>query len=130
MKKLLLFFAAASMTLAAYSQNNENSGFDYDPKIIAGTWTVANIVSGTGEDQPWPHEKTSVTFFENGNISGTGYFGSGFGTYKLSGKSIVCYVDGYEYVRANVVRFSDNNKTCVLDLMLGGTILRIKCKKS
>lgn len=44
-----------------------------------------------------------------------------------SGKTITCYVDGYEYVRYEIVELMSN--TCTLKMMMGGDSMDIKCEK-
>ena len=70
---------------------------------------------------------TYAKFNQDGTYVGRGYFGNGYGTYDISGKTITCYVDGHEYVRYDIVELMSN--TCTLKMMMGGDSMDIKCEK-
>lgn len=130
MKKAFILLSAICLAFISCSKDDNDLGqFDYDTEILFGTWQATNIVTGTGAEWPWSYGTTTATFNSNGKYSGKGYFGTGSGTYKLSGKNITCYVDGSEYCRYTVISFGSGNTTCILDMTMGGSTLRIKCKK-
>ena len=43
-------------------------------------------------------DRTYATFNSDGTYNGRGYFGNGSGTYKISGNTIICYIEGEEYL--------------------------------
>lgn len=131
MKKLLLFLSIAILAFSGCSKDEgvDLGKFDYDTEIIFGTWQITHTISQSGTEWEWSEASTTATFNRDGSYSGKGYFGNGTGTYKLSGKTITCYVEGSEYMKYTVVSFGDANTTCILDMSAGGESLRIKCKK-
>jgi hypothetical protein len=131
MKKwfLLLIAPLLALVLCLSSCSNDDdddplSGFDYSAETLYGTWKITKY-----KDITWPFQTTTATFRSDGTYTGRGYFGNGTGTYKASGKTIRCYIDGDLYCRYDVISLSGT--TAVLDMQLGSssTTLRITCKK-
>ncbi|WP_313374269.1 lipocalin family protein [Chishuiella sp.] len=100
MKKILLLasiFAMSLTTLTSCSSdddsNVESVNNPYKDAII-GTWkmTEVNGVKVSGLNLPQINS-TYISFDKDGNYSGRGYFGTGSGTYTLSGNTIKTFID-------------------------------------
>ena len=112
-KTFLLFLAISSIVLLGLCSCSNDKDDEYKDAII-GRW--------------YPMIRpTYAKFNQDGTYVGRGYFGNGYGTYDISGKTITCYVDGCEYVRYEVVELMSN--TCTLKMMMGGDSMDIKCEK-
>ena len=123
-KKFLLFLAIFSIVLLGLCSCSNDKDDEYKDAII-GTWELVQVkVDGRWYPMIRP---TYAKFNQNGTYVGRGYFGNGYGTYDISGKTITCYVDGYEYVRYEIVELMSN--TCTLKMMMGGDSMDIKCEK-
>lgn len=94
---------------------------------IVGTWQLSEVSSDGVDFATWMLETTTATFNSNGTYSGRGAFGNGTGTWKQSGKTITCYVDGMEYVKYEVIELAST--TCTLKMTMGTSSIWIKCIK-
>lgn len=131
MKRILLLFAAiACVAFVGCSDDDDNDGFKYGDAIY-GTWDVTHVKSdGSWIDITSPlfsKYQASATFNADGTYSGSGYFGTGSGTYKASGSMIVCYISGSEYARYDVRSLSDN--IAEMTMTMGDSSVDIRCKK-
>ena len=82
-------------TFTSCSKNDDNdsaSGFDYPAETLYGTWKITKV-GGVA----WSYATTTATFNKDGSYSGSGYFGTGTGTYMAKGKTISCYINGQLY---------------------------------
>lgn len=131
MKRILLLFAAVvCVAFVGCSKDDGNDGFKYGDAIY-GTWDVTHVKSdGSWIDITSPlfsKYQASATFNADGTYSGSGYFGTGSGTYKASGNTIVCYISGSEYARYDVRSLSDN--VAEMTMTMAGSSVDIRCKK-
>ena len=95
---------------------------------IVGTWKLSQVSTNNGGNFiDWPFETTTATFKSDGTYFGRGYFGTGSGTWKQNGKTIITYVNGEEYVRYEVKELSAS--TCTLVMSVGSESIWIKCIK-
>jgi heat shock protein HslJ len=124
MKKLLFLTLALSLLLTGCSKDDDNGigQFDYDTEILFGTWEFTHVMG-----MPWKWETTSATFYSNGTYYGRGYFGTGSGTYKLSGSRITCYVDGEKFMWYDVISLDDTEATLIASDNSGS--ITVKCRK-
>lgn len=121
-KTLFMLFAILSVALASCSDDDDNN--EYKEAII-GKWELTQIEFGGGwTSMPRP---AYATFNSDGTYSGRGYFGNGSGTYKISGNTIICYIEGEEYVRYDIIELKSN--TCILNMKIGSESFKIKCEK-
>ncbi|GIJ96573.1 hypothetical protein CAPN001_11420 [Capnocytophaga stomatis] len=135
MKKIiLLLFAAIVAVGCSKKEDNESTSFPLND--LYGKWRVTHIQQENGEMFDITSEiaerifkPTYATFNSDGTYSGEGYFGTGTGTYKTSGKTITCYIQGQEYLKYEVLDFSKTEAT--LDMRMTGekSATRIKVKK-
>lgn len=103
-----------------------------DPTLedIVGTWKLTEVSTNDGVSFSfWTLQTTTATFNENGTYSGKGYFGNGSGTWKQSGKTIITYVDGSEYLRYEVKELTSTTCTLVISMTGSDSTLWIKCVK-
>lgn len=135
MKKVFLFFVltVVSFVFVGCSSDDDDNGFDYDVNMLIGKWQITEIqMDGKYVDVTKPPyyptiPSTYATFKTDGSYYGSGYFGTGSGTYKTKGKRITCYVEGTEYARYDVLSLSGSE--CELNMSMEGNSLKIKCKK-
>lgn len=140
MKKQLLMLAVTLGLATTYTSCKKDdpkpAAFEYSLGAIHGTWRITHIETKDGKmfDVTTPIAEKNIaptyaTFNADGTYSGRGYFGEGKGTYKASGKTITCYIDGTEFMRYDVLSLDGN--TCELRMYKPGSELSIKirCKK-
>ena len=135
MKKTILACLLLAATLIGCKKDNDSESFNYNLNDLYGTWRVTEILSsGTWVDvTTWAGQQvftpTYATFRSDGTYYGSGYFGTGSGTYKAIGNTIYTYVDGSEYLRYTILSFSGNK--CHLKMGQAGssTTIEIKCTK-
>jgi hypothetical protein len=107
MKKYILLtlaFAICALFVGC-DKNNDNASlgdFDYDVELVFGTWYATEI-----DGEPWTRVRTIDTFYKDGRYYGEGYYGTGWGTYKLSGKTVTCYVGGEVYMAYTVTQLDE-----------------------
>jgi len=113
-KKKLLFlsvlFTLSFCAISCSSDDEDLGSFDYPIDELVGTWN-ASVIHVKGSIgwiivDDYPQYRMSITFNRNGTFSGEGYLGYGSGTYKLSGKNIITYVDGKVYITYTVNELS------------------------
>ena len=127
MKKVfsLLLLLATTLAFTACSSDDKD-----EPSLndIVGTWKLSKISTNDGESfMDWPFAATTASFNSDGTYSGRGYFGTGSGTWKQKGKTIITYVDGEEYIRYEVKELSSS--ACTLIMKMDGESVWIKCIK-
>lgn len=124
MKRKTLFFSFflvlfASMTISLSSCSSDDDKFNYPLETLYGTWSIQRVnVSGKWYDvTTYPYTKfgASITFYENGKYYGSGYFGTGSGTYKLSGNKITTYYNGEVYMTYTVKSLTDDTANMIMD---------------
>ena len=91
MKKYLFFLltlVVASFAFISCSSDDDDNG-DYDKSMIVGTWEMTAVkTSESGTYVDWPFRKTYATFNADGSYYGSGYFGTGRGTWSLKGNTL------------------------------------------
>lgn len=140
MKKFLFIFSAimglTTLQTSCKKDDPAPQRFEYALETLHGTWRITHIETKDGAmfDVTTPIaaktiKPTYATFNADGTYSGRGYFGEGSGTYKASGKTITCYIDGTEFMKYDVLSLSGN--ICELRMSKPGSdlSLRIRCKK-
>ena len=105
--KKTLFLLITILTISFIGCSDDDDS-EYKDAII-GTWELTQIEFGGG----W----TSIPR----------YFGNGSGTYKISGNTIICYIEGEEYVRYDIIELNSNS--CTLNMKIGSEEFKIKCIK-
>ncbi|MCM1516476.1 MAG: lipocalin family protein [Paraprevotella sp.] len=134
MKKFLFMLAVLTACFSFSSCGDDgDGGFDYPMSTLYGTWTLThvqengiwvNVVSG-----PYALLGGSVTFYEDGKYAENSNLGiTVTGTYKASGKTIVCYVSGSEFGRYKVTKLQGGKMEGVCTVS-GGVSRNIKAEK-
>ena len=132
MKKLL--FLALVLPLLFASCSDVEDDFEYKSSIV-GKWQITHIESQGSyiniTEYPYNtvYKPTYATFNSNGTYSGSGFFGTGSGTYIGKGKTLTTYIDGKEYLKYDVLSLTGN--VCELKMYETGSesSIKIKCKK-
>ena len=117
--KKTLFLLITILTISFIGCSDDDS--EYKDAII-GTWELTQIEGWTSIPR-----RTYATFNSDGTYNGRGYFGNGSGTYKISGNTIICYIEGEEYVRYDIIELNSNS--CTLNMKIGSEEFKIKCIK-
>ena len=119
MKKTL--FLLITILMISFIGCSDDDDSEYRDAII-GTWELTQIEFGGG----WTSipRRTYATFNSDGTYNGRGYFGNGSGTYKISGNTIICYIEGEEYVRYDIIELNSNS--CTLNMKIGSEEFKIK----
>lgn len=106
MKKYLFFLltlVVASFAFISYSSDDDDNG-DYDKSMIVGTWEMTAVkTSESGTYVDWPFNKTYATFKADGSYYGSGYFGTGRGTWSLKGNTLNTYVEGELFASYTII---------------------------
>lgn len=121
--KKTLFLLITILTISFIGCSDDDDS-EYKDAII-GTWELTQIEFGGG----WTSmpRRTYATFNSDGTYNGRGYFGNGSGTYKISGNTIICYIEGEGYVRYDIIELNSNS--CTLNMKISSEEFKIKCIK-
>ena len=132
MKKYLFFLltlVVASFAFISCSSDDDSDNGTYDKSQIVGTWDMTEVkLSQTGTYMDWPYRKTYASFKADGSYYGSGYFGTGSGTWSIKGNKLNTYVDGELYATYEIL--SANSTTAEMKMTLGDDSIWIKCKKN
>lgn len=124
---LLLTLVVASLTFVSCSSDDDNDG-ELSNSEIVGTWTLTEVkTSESGSYIAWPYRETSATFNSNGTYRGSGYFGTGSGTWSKKGNTVKTYVGGELYVTYEIISVSSSNAE--MKMIMDDDAIWIKCKK-
>ena len=104
MKKLFLLTAIIGFVMCGCKKDKD----ELDVNQLHGKWKVTHVEID-GSYQSWLLTSTYITFYSDGSYYGSGYFGTGSGTYKVAGKTVITYVGNSEYYRYDVLSLSSNN---------------------
>lgn len=95
---------------------------------IVGTWKLTEVkMNETGSYMTWPFKTTYASFKSDGTYYGSGYFGTGEGTWSKKGKTVNTYVNGKLYVSYVVISVTSTDAE--LKMTMDGSNIWIKCKK-
>ena len=127
MKKFLFMLFAvvlSAMTIVSCSKDDSD---EIDDAII-GTWKLTEVkMSETGSYIAWPFKTTYSSFKSDGTYSGSGYFGTGEGTWSKKGKTVNTYVAGQLYASYEVLSVTATDAE--LKMTIDDSSIWIKCKK-
>lgn len=129
--KILLIISIVSILFLSSCKKDETSKFDYPMETLYGIWEGTTMyVNDKWIDinkYPYTEFAFSIRFNSDGTYYGSGYFGSGKGTYTAEGKTIITYINGQEYARYTVKSLDHNQSE--LTMMMGASTMDIKVKK-
>lgn len=95
MKKCFNLMLLCAMVIGFVSCENDDEVFSRGQ--IVGTWATTQGYVGDGwvDIPPYSDMYATMTFYEDGDYYGDSeLFGSGWGVYTLSGKTLKTYIDG------------------------------------
>lgn len=131
MKKILFMLFAvllSAMTVVSCSKDDSDKIENAIDDEIVGTWKLTDVkTSETGSYSTWPYAETYASFKSDGTYYGSGWFGTGKGTWTKKGKIISTFVDGQLYFTYEVISISSSYAE--LKMSIEDTTLWIKCKK-
>ncbi|MCM1300124.1 MAG: lipocalin family protein [Alistipes senegalensis] len=111
MKKLLCFMLLGATTLVSFTSCSKDDDESISQSKIIGTWDATQVkVDGDWITIPSNSRYSmSITFYENGLYYGkSDIFGTGYGTYKISGHSIKTYIDEEYMYTYRINSITDN----------------------
>ena len=127
---LMLMFASAALLFASCEKDESES--PYKEKMV-GTWDGIAVKTSSGwidiTSSYYSDYQFSITFHNDGTYYGTGYFGTGSGTYTINGNTIVTYVNGNEYYRYDIYDVTDNVAHIKMYSTRSSSSLEIKARK-
>lgn len=127
MKKYLFLLLTMFLTSFAFVSCSNDDKDEIDDAIV-GTWKLTEVkMSETGSYMSWPFKTTYSSFKSDGTYYGSGYFGTGEGTWSKKGKTVNTYVSGQLYASYEVLSVTATDAE--LKMTMGDSSIWIKCKK-
>ena len=127
MKKYLFFLLTLVVTSFAFVSCSDDDDNQYNSAIV-GTWKITEVkTSQSGSYIEWPFQTTYASFKSDGTYYGSGYFGTGSGTWSIKGNKVNTYVGGVLYASYEII--SVTSTTSELKMSMGSDAIWIKCKK-
>ena len=115
------------VTSFAFVSCSDDDDNQYNSAIV-GTWKVTEVkTSQSGSYMDWPFKTTYASFKSDGTYYGSGYFGTGSGTWSIKGNTVNTYVGGELYASYEII--SVTSTTSELKMSMGSDAIWIKCKK-
>ena len=89
MKKYLFLVLTLLVTSFAFiSCSSDDDDNQYDNAIV-GTWKLTQVKTSQSESyMDWPFKSTYASFQSDGTYYGSGYFGTGSGTWSIKGNTV------------------------------------------
>ena len=127
MKKYLFLLLTMFLTSFVFVSCSSDDKDEIDDAIV-GTWKLTEVkMSETGSYISWPFKTTYSSFKSDGTYYGSGYFGTGEGTWSKKGKTVNTYVSGQLYASYEVLSVTATDAE--LKMTMGDSSIWIKCKK-
>ena len=127
MKKYLFLLLTMFLTSFVFLSCSSDDKDEIDDAIV-GTWKLTEVkMSETGSYISWPFKTTYSSFKSDGTYYGSGYFGTGEGTWSKKGKTVNTYVSGQLYASYEVLSVTATDAE--LKMTMGDSTIWIKCKK-
>ena len=128
MKKYLFFLLTLVVTSFAFVSCSDDDDDNQYNSAIVGTWKITEVKkSQSGSYIEWPFQTTYASFKSDGTYYGSGYFGTGSGTWSIKGNKVNTYVGGELYASYEII--SVTSTTSELKMSMGSDAIWIKCKK-
>lgn len=131
--KFFVFLMLSTIMLLSSCSKDDEPKFNYDLNLLYGKWRITEMYTSNKwvDVTTYPGNlvmpPTYATFNSDGAYSGSGYFGTGSGKYVAIGSSITTYIDNEEYAKYDVI--SLNGTSCELNMSIGSSSIKIRCKK-
>lgn len=127
MKKYLFILFAVILSALTITSCSKDDNDEIDDAIV-GTWKLTEVkMNETGSYITWPFKTTYASFKSDGTYYGSGYFGTGNGTWFKKGKTVNTYVNGKLYVSYEVLSVSSTDAEP--KMTMDDSSIWIKCKK-
>lgn len=128
MKKYLFFLWVALMvTSLVFISCSDDDDNQYSQAIV-GKWKITAVkMSQSGNYINWPFKTTYATFKSDGTYYGSGYFGTGSGTWSIKGNTVNTYIEGELYASYEIISLIASYAE--LKMVMDGEALWIECKK-
>lgn len=128
MKKYLFLVLTLLVTSFAFISCSSDDDDDQYDNAIVGTWKLTQVKTSQSESyMDWPFKSTYASFQSDGTYYGSGYFGTGSGTWSIKGNTVKTYVDGELYVTYEILSLTST--TSELKMPMGDGAIWIKCQK-
>lgn len=122
---LLLAIVVTSFAFISCSDDDDDNKYNSD---LVGTWKLTEVKMSQSESYiSWPFRTTYASFKSDGTYYGSGYFGTGSGTWSVKGNTVNTYVDGKLYISYEII--SVTSTTSELKMSMDDEAIWIKCKK-
>lgn len=93
MKKYLFLLLTLVVTSLAFVSCSDDEDDNQYNSAIVGTWKITEVkTSQSGSYMDWPFKTTYASFKSDGTYYGSGYFGTGSGTWSVKGNTVNAYV--------------------------------------
>ena len=126
-KYLFLLLTLVVTSLAFVSCSDDDDDNQYNSAIV-GTWKVTEVKTRQYVSyMVRPFKTTYASFKSDGTYYGSGYFGTGSGTWSIKGNTVNTYVGGELYASYEII--SVTSTTSELKMSMGSDAIWIKCKK-
>lgn len=129
---LLVMVLSATSFVACSSDDNGNDNNSELASMIVGKWRIIQVEQKDGSMfdvtssiAETVFEPTYATFISDGTYSGSGYFGNGYGTYKVIGNKVYTYVNGEEYIIYTAESFTSTRATLVMSYKGSTATIRV-----
>ena len=126
-----VLMSVVTLCLCTTSCSKDEPGFDQS--VIIGTWDISEVyIDGNWIDitsSYYSKFHASITFKNGGQYYGTGYFGTGSGTYTFDGKVIKTYVDDQLLYKYDVVSLTTTSCELIMSDDSSKSSLQIRAKK-
>ena len=128
MKKFLFILITLMVTHLIFTSCNKDDDDSLSKSEIVGTWRLTDVkTSESGSYISWPFRTTYASFKADGSYYGSGYFGTGNGTWSKKGNTVNTYVDDQLYASYEIIFVSSTNAE--MKMTMNGSSIWIKCKK-
>ena len=108
--------------------HDDSDNGNYKKSLIVGTWEIKEVkTTEAGMYVDWPFERTYASFKSDCTYYGSGYFGTGRGTWPLKGNTVKTYVDGKLYASYTII--SATSTASEMKMSFGEKSIWVKCKK-
>lgn len=128
MKKYLFLLLTLVVTSFAFISCSSDDDDELNKSEIVGTWKLTEVkMSDSGPYVSWPFKATYASFKADGTYYGSGYFGTGSGTWSKKGNTVKTYVDGQLYASYEIISVSSTSAE--MKITVDDERIWIKCKK-
>ena len=128
MKKYLFLLLTLMVTSFAFVSCSDDDDDNQYNSAIVGTWKITEVkTSQSGSYMDWPFKTTYASFKSDGTYYGSGYFGTGSGTWSIKGNTVNTYGGCELYASYEII--SVKSTTSELKMSMGSDAIWIKRKK-